>query len=275
MPLPRSVARANRRVTNGLLGGVARYAPGFGVVHHIGRTSHRAYHTPVNVFRHAGHYTIALTYGSDADWVRNVLAAGGCQLETRGQLMPSPSRVCSTISQRQAVPAPVRLILGFARVDDFLELAAISEAPAQRGSDSSEATTRERERQARRTTLMHAGNRVVRQFAGRHVYALLAHRGRRSGRPYATPVVAWLVPDGIVVPLPYGVTTDWYRNVRAADGCEVQLHGRWYAATTPQVIPRTAAVTYLAPAVRTLTRLLPIKDYVLLRRGTSSAAAGG
>jgi hypothetical protein len=26
---------------------------------------------------------IALTYGSDADWVRNVVAAGGCELETR------------------------------------------------------------------------------------------------------------------------------------------------------------------------------------------------
>ncbi len=275
MPLPRSLAHANRHVTNRLLGGVARYAPGFGVVHHTGRTSHRAYRTPVNVFRHAGHYTIALTYGSDADWVRNVLAAGGCRLETRGRLHALAQPRLFHDSQRQAVPAPVRLILGFARVDDFLELAAISDAPAQRGSDSSEGTTRERERQALRTTLMHAGNRVVRQFAGRHVYALLAHRGRRSGRPYATPVVAWLVPDGIVVPLPYGVTTDWYRNVLAADGCEVQLYGRWYAATTPRVIPRAAAVTYLAPAARTLTRLLPIQDYVLLRRCTSSAAARG
>jgi len=114
----------------------------------------------------------------------------------------------------------------------------------------------------------------VRRFAGRHVYGLLVHRGRRPSRVYTTPVVAWLVPGGILVPLPYGVTTDWYRNVLAADGGRIQLRGTWYAAIRPQVIPRTEAVTYLSPAARTLGRLLPVRDYVLLRHGEPAAATG-
>ena len=88
MPLPRSVARVNRRVTNRLLGGLATRLPGFGVVVHTGRTSGRQYRTPVNLFRRGDRFVIALTYGPDADWVRNVLAEGGCTLETRGQTLP-------------------------------------------------------------------------------------------------------------------------------------------------------------------------------------------
>jgi hypothetical protein len=42
----------------------------------------------VNVFRAGDGYVIALTYGPETDWVKNVLAAGGCELRTRGQTIP-------------------------------------------------------------------------------------------------------------------------------------------------------------------------------------------
>jgi hypothetical protein len=54
MPLPRSVARFNRRVTNQITGPLAPYAPGFGVIIHTGRKSGRQNRTPVNVFRSPG-----------------------------------------------------------------------------------------------------------------------------------------------------------------------------------------------------------------------------
>src|SRR5437879_2238381 len=85
MPLPRALARFNRRVTNRVSGVVAGRAPGFGIVVHGGRKSGRVYRTPVNVFAHDGGYRIALTYGQDADWVKNVLAAGEFELETGGR----------------------------------------------------------------------------------------------------------------------------------------------------------------------------------------------
>src|SRR5688572_28869455 len=122
MPLPRSIARMNRRVTNHLLSGLATRLPWFGVVVHTGRRSLRQYRTPVNIFRRGDRYIIALTYGSNADWVRNVLADGGCTLETRGRALRLSRPRLFHDESRHAVPAPVRLILGLIKVSDFLEL---------------------------------------------------------------------------------------------------------------------------------------------------------
>src|SRR5690242_18534552 len=85
MPLPHSVARFNKKVTNRITGRLATRLPGFGVVIHTGRKSGRQYRTPINVFKRGDKYIVALTYGPNADWVRNVLASGGCTLETRGR----------------------------------------------------------------------------------------------------------------------------------------------------------------------------------------------
>jgi deazaflavin-dependent oxidoreductase (nitroreductase family) len=63
---------------------LAAWVPTFAVLTHRGRTSGRVYRTPVNVFRRGGAYLFFLTYGADADWVKNVLAAGSCSLRTRG-----------------------------------------------------------------------------------------------------------------------------------------------------------------------------------------------
>ena len=85
MPIPKWVARANRIGFNRLSRHLAPWLPGFGVVVHHGRRSGRTYRTPVNVFRSADGYVLALTYGADSDWVKNVLAAGGAELQIRGR----------------------------------------------------------------------------------------------------------------------------------------------------------------------------------------------
>jgi deazaflavin-dependent oxidoreductase (nitroreductase family) len=84
MPAPRRIARFNKHFTNRLSLKVAGYLPGFAIVSHVGRKSGRPYRTPVNAFRTDGGYIIALTYGAQSDWVKNVLAAGSCELQTRG-----------------------------------------------------------------------------------------------------------------------------------------------------------------------------------------------
>ena len=122
MPLPRAVARINRRVTNRLLSGLATRLPGFGVVIHTGRRSRRQYRTPVNVFRRGDRLTIAMMYGINADWVRNVLAEGGCAFETRGRTLPLSRPQLFHDESRQAVPPPVRLVLGLVKVSDFVRL---------------------------------------------------------------------------------------------------------------------------------------------------------
>jgi deazaflavin-dependent oxidoreductase (nitroreductase family) len=64
---------------------LAGILPGFGVLTHVGRRSGRVYRTPLNVFRRGDRLVVALTYGSEVQWVRNVRAAGGCGIRMRGR----------------------------------------------------------------------------------------------------------------------------------------------------------------------------------------------
>lgn len=122
MPLPKRLARFNLHVTNRALGPVARRLPGFAVVLHVGRRSGRVYRTPVNLFRDHDRYVIALTYGADSQWVRNVLAAGEVDVETRGRQVHLVEPELIHDAQRSRVPPPVRPILGLVKVDDFMLL---------------------------------------------------------------------------------------------------------------------------------------------------------
>ena len=55
---------------------------GFGIPTQVGRKSGKVYRTPVNVFRAPNGFVIALTCSSQSEWMKNVLAAGGCELKT-------------------------------------------------------------------------------------------------------------------------------------------------------------------------------------------------
>ena len=129
MPAPRSIARFNRRFTNKLTLRVAGYLPGFGVVSHVGRRSGRVYRTPVNVFPTDGGYIIALTYGSESDWVKNVLAAGSCELQTRGQRVRLISPRIETDKSKSWAPLPVRLILGLIDAPQYMRLSLEHASP--------------------------------------------------------------------------------------------------------------------------------------------------
>ena len=122
MPAPRSIARFNRRFTNKLALRVAGYLPGFGILSHVGRRSGRNYRTPVNVFPADGGYIIALTYGSESDWVKNVLAAGSCELQTRGRRVRLISPRIETDKSKSWAPLPVRLILGLINAPQYMRL---------------------------------------------------------------------------------------------------------------------------------------------------------
>lgn len=123
VPLPRVVAKLNKRVTNRLMAPLARRAPNFGILHHTGRTTGRVYATPVNVFDYLDGYVIALTYGAEADWVQNVLASGTCRLETRGTTVDLHDPVFITKQEAFTVlPLPVRLAADALRVNRFLYL---------------------------------------------------------------------------------------------------------------------------------------------------------
>lgn len=122
MVLTKRVARFNRLVTNRITLPVAGWLPGFGLVRHVGRRSGRTYRTPVNVFRTPGGYVVALTYGPDADWVKNVLAAGGCELVTRRGTHDLTDPRIVRDETRAGMPWVVRQVLAANDVSDFLHL---------------------------------------------------------------------------------------------------------------------------------------------------------
>jgi len=75
------------RYLNPITRPLARRLPSFAILTHRGRTSGRTYRTPINVFRRGDAYIFLLTYGSDVQWVKNVLASGSCSIETRGRVV--------------------------------------------------------------------------------------------------------------------------------------------------------------------------------------------
>ena len=118
----RWVAAFNLAVTNRITSRFAARLPGFGILTHVGRKSGRVYRTPVNVFRAPEGFLIALTYGRDSQWVRNVLSAGGAELETRGEhyKLSAPSIVHDPTRRR--FPLLVRMVLRFIGAADFMQL---------------------------------------------------------------------------------------------------------------------------------------------------------
>ena len=129
MPIPDRMRQVNKVALNKVTRQFAAWLPGLGVVVHRGRISGKQYRTPVNVFpRPGGRYVLALTYGPDTDWVKNVTAAGGCELLTRGTHieLTAPRRFHD--EARSEIRVVERSILGLLHVYDFLELRAVPDA---------------------------------------------------------------------------------------------------------------------------------------------------
>ena len=118
----RWVAAFNLAVTNRITSRFAARLPGFGILTHVGRKSGKVYRTPVNVFRAQEGFFIALTYGRDSGWVKNVVAAGGCQLETRCATYQLSAPTILHDPPRRRFPLLVRVMLGIIAASDYMQL---------------------------------------------------------------------------------------------------------------------------------------------------------
>lgn len=125
MPLPRWLARANKVGLNRVAKHVAPWAPGHGVVVHRGRKSGRRYETPVMVFPAPDGFVIALTYGTGTEWVKNVVAADGCELRTGGRTLAMGSPRVYHDESRAGIRPVERRVLALLGVADFLSLTTV------------------------------------------------------------------------------------------------------------------------------------------------------
>jgi deazaflavin-dependent oxidoreductase (nitroreductase family) len=96
-------------------------------------------------------------------------------------------------------------------------------------------------------------------LAGRRwfpLWAVVQHRGRKSGKQYATPVA--IIPARshvtILIGLPWGSGTNWAQNVLAAGGATLTWKGRDVTATNPRLIGPQIAAQQVKPIVRRIVR---------------------
>ncbi|HEY1354330.1 MAG TPA: nitroreductase family deazaflavin-dependent oxidoreductase [Ktedonobacteraceae bacterium] len=107
---------------------------------------------------------------------------------------------------------------------------------------------------------------ILARAGSRHSpFAVLHHRGRRSGRVYTTPTSARPTSDGFVIPLTFGTGADWFQNIQAAGECTIQWKGTHYAMTEPVVIERAVARLAFSPLERALLPLIGVEQFVRLR----------
>ena len=88
-------------------------------------------------------------------------------------------------------------------------------------------------------------------------WAVILHRGRRSGRPYRTPLLAFRRDRTLIIALLYGEESDWLRNLRAGGGRVVRA-GRTYELSAARVVDTSAAgaeLSQLSPPARAYCRL--------------------
>jgi deazaflavin-dependent oxidoreductase (nitroreductase family) len=110
---------------------------------------------------------------------------------------------------------------------------------------------------------------VARALAGRRwfpLWAVVHHRGRRSGTEYATPVAVVPTTDKsvILIGLPWGTATNWARNVVAADGATLTWKGRAQRTGAPRIVEPSEASALAKPFFRFILRRMP--GAIVLRR---------
>ncbi len=119
MPMPRWWTQINKRVFNPaeLRRGVRP------VLSHVGRTSGTSYRTPLDAHPVDGGYVFILVYGSQSDWVRNVLAAGHARLAVDGQEFElTAPRVISDGEAWRAIGEGVQRPPRLLRINEYLRM---------------------------------------------------------------------------------------------------------------------------------------------------------
>ena len=122
----------NKYVTNRVLRGLASCSRGpFAIIGHVGRRSGKPYETVIMVWPTREGFVIALTYGPQVDWLRNLLAAGGGTVfwHKRRYAVGKPEPIDAQTAL-PAFPTPLRLIFHmFGRQEEFVQVKSSGPEP--------------------------------------------------------------------------------------------------------------------------------------------------
>ena len=104
------------------------------------------------------------------------------------------------------------------------------------------------------------------------IFAVVEHRGRKTGCVYRTPVAARRSGDEFIIALAFGAQVDWYRNLVAAGGGTIHWRGDVYSVTAPERVDAATVLTTFDPVQRLLLRMAGIDGYVKVGDAEASQA---
>jgi deazaflavin-dependent oxidoreductase (nitroreductase family) len=111
-------------------------------------------------------------------------------------------------------------------------------------------------------------NPLVLRIAGRRhmpVLGIVHHRGRKTGRLYATPLgVRPAVGGGLVIPLTFSQASHWYQNILAARSCVITYRGADHTVSGPMLVDRATAGPAYPRYERLALGLIGINEFVWL-----------
>jgi deazaflavin-dependent oxidoreductase (nitroreductase family) len=99
-------------------------------------------------------------------------------------------------------------------------------------------------------------NKILIHIAGRNFghFAILTHEGRKSGKPYRTPIIAEPLANGFVIALTYGKKVDWYENVIAKGRCSLHWKHKDYSLANPRFIDEDMALAAFPRRLQSVLR---------------------
>lgn len=117
----------------------------------------------------------------------------------------------------------------------------------------------------------HVTNPIQRLWAGwLPPFGILEHVGRRSGKPYRTPLNVFPAEvdrqPGVAILLTYGPDRDWLKNINSAGGGRIRRNGKTFDVTRPQTVTKAEAAAHVSAGWRRIFARLPFEQAVLLTK---------
>jgi deazaflavin-dependent oxidoreductase (nitroreductase family) len=105
-------------------------------------------------------------------------------------------------------------------------------------------------------------------------FAILTHRGRKTGRSYRTPINVFRRGTEYFFFLTYGSDVEWVKNVAAAGSCSIETRGRVVELVDPELIT-DPELCPAPPHVRFLERRIAgVTQYLRMRATDRPERAG-
>ncbi|MGD8605263.1 MAG: hypothetical protein PVF49_11900 [Anaerolineales bacterium] len=121
----------NKKILNHIMLKLSETGRGpYTAIHHIGRCSGRTYRTPVFAYYDGNAIIIPLPYGDQVDWLRNILAQGGCEMiGDKSRITAASPQLLDQAAALAVLPTMRGKIFQLFSIEQFLSLQIVERDP--------------------------------------------------------------------------------------------------------------------------------------------------